>query len=297
MRRRDDGSLQAVAGPDRLVLRTPIRLRPQGRTHARRGNDGFYAELGRLLRGCTQSHRSLSSARTNRTQLDRLVAAGRGRRAVVGGGDPVLAHITRADFSVERGNCRRAHHVAPGTIGRLPQLGLPILLAARRDLHSPINVCLATRCRASGISCRWPWISRTLMPRAYIDTIFETGKPALIFGDQLRVEGSRTIARDRNFDLRGVRCDDWRNCGQAQLPPASDDDPSPHPTFSRPRPFSICRTIRSCRKHPFRQPQPRVSSNTSLLIAIAGSFRLLHYGPAHKIPDSPATARALTPAR
>jgi GH15 family glucan-1,4-alpha-glucosidase len=33
VRRCDDGSLQAVAGPDREVLRTPIRLRPQGRTH------------------------------------------------------------------------------------------------------------------------------------------------------------------------------------------------------------------------------------------------------------------------
>ncbi len=34
VRRCDDGSLHAVAGPDRLVLRTPVRLRPRGRTHA-----------------------------------------------------------------------------------------------------------------------------------------------------------------------------------------------------------------------------------------------------------------------
>ncbi|HUB65496.1 MAG TPA: glycoside hydrolase family 15 protein [Methylocella sp.] len=34
VRRYDDGSLRAVAGPDRLVLRTPVRLRPRGRTHA-----------------------------------------------------------------------------------------------------------------------------------------------------------------------------------------------------------------------------------------------------------------------
>jgi GH15 family glucan-1,4-alpha-glucosidase len=33
VRRRDDGSLHAVAGPDRLVLRTPVRLSPKGRTH------------------------------------------------------------------------------------------------------------------------------------------------------------------------------------------------------------------------------------------------------------------------
>ncbi|MCI0600162.1 MAG: glycoside hydrolase family 15 protein [Beijerinckiaceae bacterium] len=33
VRRRDDGSLHAVAGPDRLVLRTAIRLRPHGQTH------------------------------------------------------------------------------------------------------------------------------------------------------------------------------------------------------------------------------------------------------------------------
>jgi len=33
VRRCDDGSLQAVAGPDRLVLRAPLSLRPRGRTH------------------------------------------------------------------------------------------------------------------------------------------------------------------------------------------------------------------------------------------------------------------------
>jgi hypothetical protein len=44
------------------------------------------------------------------------------------------------------------------------------------------------------------------MPRTYIDTIFSSKprKPPLIFGDQLRIEGSRAIARDRNLDLRGV---------------------------------------------------------------------------------------------
>lgn len=35
VRRCADGSLQAVAGPDRLVMRTPVRLRPKGRTHSR----------------------------------------------------------------------------------------------------------------------------------------------------------------------------------------------------------------------------------------------------------------------
>jgi GH15 family glucan-1,4-alpha-glucosidase len=33
VRRRDDGSLHAVAGPHRLVLRTPVRLTAKGRTH------------------------------------------------------------------------------------------------------------------------------------------------------------------------------------------------------------------------------------------------------------------------
>ena len=33
VRRYDDGSLRAVAGPNRLVLRSPIGLRPRGRTH------------------------------------------------------------------------------------------------------------------------------------------------------------------------------------------------------------------------------------------------------------------------
>jgi GH15 family glucan-1,4-alpha-glucosidase len=33
VRRRDDGSLQAIAGPHRVVLRTPVRLSPRARTH------------------------------------------------------------------------------------------------------------------------------------------------------------------------------------------------------------------------------------------------------------------------
>ena len=33
VRRCDDGSLQAVAGPNRLVMRAPLKLRPHGRTH------------------------------------------------------------------------------------------------------------------------------------------------------------------------------------------------------------------------------------------------------------------------
>jgi GH15 family glucan-1,4-alpha-glucosidase len=33
VRRCDDGSLQAVAGPNRLILRAPLKLRPHGRTH------------------------------------------------------------------------------------------------------------------------------------------------------------------------------------------------------------------------------------------------------------------------
>ncbi|HUI21216.1 MAG TPA: glycoside hydrolase family 15 protein [Methylocella sp.] len=45
VRRCDDGSLQAVAGPDRLVLRTPIRLRAKGRTHV----GEFVAAAGETL--------------------------------------------------------------------------------------------------------------------------------------------------------------------------------------------------------------------------------------------------------
>jgi hypothetical protein len=36
VRRCDDGSLQAVAGPCRLALRAPLSLRPRGRTHVRK---------------------------------------------------------------------------------------------------------------------------------------------------------------------------------------------------------------------------------------------------------------------
>jgi hypothetical protein len=54
---------------------------------------------------------------------------------MVGSGDPFADHAARDDFSGQRRYCQRADHFPAGAIGRLPQLGLPFLLAPRRDLH------------------------------------------------------------------------------------------------------------------------------------------------------------------
>ena len=125
VRRCDDGSLQAVAGPNRLVLRTPVRFRPQGRTHA----GEFFVTAGEttdftLSYGIAYEDVPKAidpyQALEQKNQLDRLVAADRGRRGVVGCGDPVLAHLARADFSAEWWNGRRPDYLASGAIGRLP---------------------------------------------------------------------------------------------------------------------------------------------------------------------------------
>jgi len=139
VRRSDDGSLQAVAGPDRLVLRAPLSLRPRGRTHV-----GEFTITAGETTDFTLSYgvsyldvpRAIDPDQAlERTERSWSTWFVRGRRSMVGGGDSFADHPARADFSGERRYCRRADHFPSGAIGRLPELGLPFLLAPRRDLH------------------------------------------------------------------------------------------------------------------------------------------------------------------
>ena len=57
-------------------------------------------------------------------------------RSPEGGGPALLVDLEGADLRGDRRDRRRSHHVAAGAARRRTQLGLPLLLAARRDLHA-----------------------------------------------------------------------------------------------------------------------------------------------------------------
>ena len=67
--------------------------------------------------------------------LARLVGAMPRDRRVVGGGAALADHAQGADLRADRRHRCGADDLAAGTARRLAQLGLPLLLAPRRDLH------------------------------------------------------------------------------------------------------------------------------------------------------------------
>ena len=69
----------------------------------------------------------------DRDILARLDGEVQARRAVRGHRDALADHAQGADLRADRRHRRRAHHLAAGMDRRRPQLGLPLLLAARRD--------------------------------------------------------------------------------------------------------------------------------------------------------------------
>ena len=80
--------------------------------------------------------RSDSPARRNRSLVEEVGIALCLRRPVSAGSRALPDHAQGSYFSSDRGNCRGAHHLASRTIGWSTQLGLSLLLAARRDLHA-----------------------------------------------------------------------------------------------------------------------------------------------------------------
>jgi hypothetical protein len=76
LRRRKSASGRGALplGLTRTSKSSPERPHPCSRIHGhRRGSDGSYTELWRVLPGCSQSHRSRSSSRKDRAELEHLL--------------------------------------------------------------------------------------------------------------------------------------------------------------------------------------------------------------------------------
>ena len=140
VRRGDDG-LTAIAGPDALRLHTPVDLegkdfRTVGRFEVRAG------ETVPFRLSCFESYDPEPPARDPQRPpgghrrllagLDRPVP---GRRAVARRGGALADHAQGADLRARRRHRRRRHHLAAGADRRRSQLGLPLLLDPRCDLH------------------------------------------------------------------------------------------------------------------------------------------------------------------
>ena len=139
-------ALRAIArARHAVVLRTPV-------DHARRGSDDGGRVRGRrgrhACRSCSTwhpSHEPTAERRRRRARrcrdtdgvVARVVGALHATRA--SGARPVrpLAdHAEGADLRAHRRHRRRADHLAARAARRRAQLGLPLLLAARRDVHA-----------------------------------------------------------------------------------------------------------------------------------------------------------------
>ena len=158
VRRRDEG-VHAVAGPDALFLATPVDL--VGRNlHTEADFDVAPGDRVPFVLTWYPSNRPISRARRRRAGPRRhrelLARVGHGlrprrtlpRAARAVARDPQGAHV-RAD----RRHRRRSDHVAARGARRRAELGLPLLLAARRNAH-------AARTRPRGLRGRGPRVAR-----------------------------------------------------------------------------------------------------------------------------------------
>ncbi len=91
------------------------------------------------------------------------------------------------------------------------------------------------------------------------DLIVETRKPPLILGDQLRIEASFPVAWNLNLQLCRIGQDPFLRIANTVIAAV---------------PVAFLSLLRQMVVHPGTQH--------------ALGKRLLHYGPTHKIPDSPA---------
>ena len=135
VRRLDDETRVAIAGPDALSLRTPVPMRGENlRTVAE-----FTVEAGQrepFVLTWYPSHRELPHGDRRRAVARRHlhVLAGVARqlhvhRPLGGAGGAVADGPEGAHLPADRRHRRRADDIAAGAARRRPQLGLPLLLA------------------------------------------------------------------------------------------------------------------------------------------------------------------------
>ena len=131
----------AVAGPDALCFRTPVPTRGAGLTTVRdftRAPGRPRAVRARLV-PVAPAGAGADRRRARRSRTPRSAGAsgprGAATRALPGRGPRVAAHAQGAHLRADRRHRGRADHLAAGAARRRAQLGLPVLLAARRDVH------------------------------------------------------------------------------------------------------------------------------------------------------------------
>ena len=136
--RLEDGGLRAIAGPDMMVLRTPVQLRGVDMTTV--GTFVIYKdETIPFVLSYYPSHRPLHTSfdptaalQRHRNVLARMVGQVPARGSVVGRRAAFDDHAQGAHLRADRRHGRGPDHVAAGAARRRAQLGLSLLLAARR---------------------------------------------------------------------------------------------------------------------------------------------------------------------
>ena len=89
-----------------------------------------------FIRKSPGADRSLQVAKAHGSLLAPMERSVSARWAMDGGCQAVAHHVESFDLRTNGRNCCCCHDVASGELGRLEELGLPILLAARRYLHT-----------------------------------------------------------------------------------------------------------------------------------------------------------------
>ncbi len=156
--RLEDGTLRAVAGPDMVVLRTPVHLTGQNFhtvgefTVAAGETVPFVLAYAPSHGAAAAAARSEVRARGDGSFLDELDEEVPSVRALLGCRGAFADHAQGADLWADRRDRRGADHLAAGATGREQKLGLSFLLAARRDADAAgVDECRLLR-RGAGVA-------------------------------------------------------------------------------------------------------------------------------------------------
>ena len=125
--------------PPRLRSRARHRGQPRPRAARARGRRAgvLRALLGRGARRARRQRGGRGADGSHDAVLARLARPGADPRPSLARSDPALgAHDQGPDVHADRRDGRRAHDLAAGDAGRRAQLGLPLHLDARHDLHA-----------------------------------------------------------------------------------------------------------------------------------------------------------------
>ena len=135
----DTGALLAIAGPDAMVLRTPVELRGEGLTTV----GDFAVSAGRqvpFVLTYGQSHLpipepvdAVAALQSTKEFWQSWAEFPADRRTSQWDRHPLADHVKGFDLCTDGRHRCRTNHIAARAVGWRAQLGLPLLLAARRD--------------------------------------------------------------------------------------------------------------------------------------------------------------------